>query len=91
MIETITTITTTTTITHKKKKTTSPRKKYETNFKEKMIKLYEQKMPLKEISSKYKIPYSTLHNWITQYKIKSENFETTTIKNLNININIPTK
>ena len=53
-------------------------KKYDEDFKQMIVELYENKKPVCEIKSEYGIPDATLYRWIKEYgKIRAETGETT--------------
>ena len=53
-------------------------KKYDEDFKQMIVELYENKKPVCEIKREYGIPDATLYRWIKKYgKIRTETGETT--------------
>lgn len=53
-------------------------KKYDEDFKQMIVELYENKKPVCEIKREYGIPDATLYRWIKEYgKIRTETEKTT--------------
>lgn len=53
-------------------------KKYDEDFKQMIVELYENKKPVCEIKREYGIPDATLYRWIKEYeKIRTETGKTT--------------